>query len=531
MFTSGMKECSQKEIELKGITAKGLEKALEIIYTSRTTLENDDIFDVIAAASHLQVTTVIEFCEKNFLSSMTKTNFFDFISTAKLYHMTNALSQIDAFIAQNLLSISRANTLYLLSFEQIMNCLTKHNLAMREIDVFGVVWDWIQSDSAHARYAVELMQQIRFPLISPDDIVNKVQRIPDMMTQPELHSMVLAALNYHVVPHAQTLEKSRGTKIRNGTRRLVSVGGREIHPQPGLHDNVLVHDGIFGTQSIPTSQELTTLPSALSHMQAVEFNNFLYVLGGCTTQCAHGESAVNSVLRFDPRFNTWLQCTPMLKKRAYFFAGVVNDYIFAIGGKHKDGSLSSVEMYNPSTNSWTNAPPMLTAYHAHAGIVYHNSVYISGGYSNQHFTQDMQRFDATQGVWEDMAPMMTPRGWHVMVKVNSRFLVFGGCNLNANQQALSVLQSEMYDPETDQWTALSSLTLSHKEAACVPYLDYVCVLGGYNVQTKSGQKMVSKYDLVTGRWETIGSLPISMTGVCYCQMVLPSYTQSDVASP
>ena len=26
MFTSGMKECSQREIELKGVTAKGLEK-------------------------------------------------------------------------------------------------------------------------------------------------------------------------------------------------------------------------------------------------------------------------------------------------------------------------------------------------------------------------------------------------------------------------------------------------------------------------------------------------------------------------
>ena len=39
MFTSGMKETLQNEIELKGITAKGLEKVLEVIYTSRTSLE------------------------------------------------------------------------------------------------------------------------------------------------------------------------------------------------------------------------------------------------------------------------------------------------------------------------------------------------------------------------------------------------------------------------------------------------------------------------------------------------------------
>ncbi len=41
MFTSGMKECSQREIELKGVTSKGLEKVLEVIYTSTTTLEGE----------------------------------------------------------------------------------------------------------------------------------------------------------------------------------------------------------------------------------------------------------------------------------------------------------------------------------------------------------------------------------------------------------------------------------------------------------------------------------------------------------
>jgi hypothetical protein len=55
MFTGGMKESNQREIELKGITSKGLEKVIEVIYTSTTTLDGDDIFDVIAAATHLQV--------------------------------------------------------------------------------------------------------------------------------------------------------------------------------------------------------------------------------------------------------------------------------------------------------------------------------------------------------------------------------------------------------------------------------------------------------------------------------------------
>jgi len=54
-----MKESNQREIELKGITSKGLEKVIEVIYTSTTTLDGDDIFDVIGAATHMQVSVAI----------------------------------------------------------------------------------------------------------------------------------------------------------------------------------------------------------------------------------------------------------------------------------------------------------------------------------------------------------------------------------------------------------------------------------------------------------------------------------------
>ena len=383
MFTSGMKESSQREIELKGVTSKGLEKVLEIIYTSTTTLEGDDIFDVIAAATHMQVTPVIDFCEKNFLSGMTTCNFYDFINTAKLYSMTNALRQIDQYIAQNLLQISKEGTLHVLTYEQMQNCLRCDSLKLREIDVFQVAWDWLRQDPSREQHAEALMSQIRFPLISPTDLVNRVQSVEQMMCHPVLRDLVLSALNYHVVPHSQPVKKMLNTHMRNCTDRLVSVGGREIHPHPGLHDEVFVFDEKVTSSSLLNRKELATLPNALSHMQVVVFNNFLYVLGGCTTQCAHGESAVNSVLRYDPRFNLWHQVALMLNKRAYFYAGVCMDRIFAIGGKFKEGSLSTGESYDPERNVWELIVPMPSAYHAHAGAVYNQHIYISGGLQQQ----------------------------------------------------------------------------------------------------------------------------------------------------
>ena len=213
----------------------------------------------------------------------------------------------------------------------------------------------------------------------------------------------------------------------------------------------------------------------------------------------------------------------MMSRRAYFFAGAVGNHVYAIGGKFKDGSLSSAEFYDPETNRWELIPPMPSAYHSHAGAIHAGRIYVSGGYSNNHFTPDLQRYDPAAGQWEDMAPMLTPRGWHVMAAVGERLIVAGGCNLNASQQALPVLQAESYDPAIDQWTLIAPLTVSHKEASSVVYRGQIYVLGGYNVQTKTGQRAVSRYDAEAGAWEQIGTLPVSQTGIGYCVLPLPTY--------
>jgi len=91
------------------------------------------------------------------------------------------------------------------------------------------------------QHAVSLVANIRFPLIHPSDLVARVQAVDAMMKHSELRDMVLWALNYHVVPHSQPLRQNENTVMRCHEERLVSVGGREIHPHPGLHDEVMLY--------------------------------------------------------------------------------------------------------------------------------------------------------------------------------------------------------------------------------------------------------------------------------------------------
>ena len=62
MFTDEMKERSLSEICLNGVSAKGLEGLLDYAYTSRLSLNLANILDVLAAAAHVQVPTIIQAC-------------------------------------------------------------------------------------------------------------------------------------------------------------------------------------------------------------------------------------------------------------------------------------------------------------------------------------------------------------------------------------------------------------------------------------------------------------------------------------
>jgi kelch-like protein 9/13 len=217
----------------------------------------------------------------------------------------------------------------------------------------------------------------------------------------------------------------------------------------------------------------------------------------------------------------------MQDRRSYFFACSLNGNIYAIGGKNRDGAISSVESYDANTNAWMYVQSMPAVYHAHAGTVHNDKIYITGGYSQGHFTADLQAYSSLMDQWEDLAPMHMARGWHSMTEALGRLYVFGGCHLNLNQQAQAVQQTEFYTPDTDQWTIVAPLLNLHKEASCLKYSDFIFALGGYNIQSKCGQKLISRYDFKNDTWEDFGLLASGQTGVGYCILDLPSYSIQD----
>ena len=64
MFAHGMKESNQEVIELKdeSISAAALKIVLDSIYGGDLQVNDENVFEVLVAADHLQVTTVVQQC-------------------------------------------------------------------------------------------------------------------------------------------------------------------------------------------------------------------------------------------------------------------------------------------------------------------------------------------------------------------------------------------------------------------------------------------------------------------------------------
>lgn len=87
MLTSNIKECKEKTVELKGITANGLRIIVDFAYTGELKLNMPNVEDVLSAATHLQVSDAMNLCSKYLEASISVQNCVDILNIAELYSL------------------------------------------------------------------------------------------------------------------------------------------------------------------------------------------------------------------------------------------------------------------------------------------------------------------------------------------------------------------------------------------------------------------------------------------------------------
>ena len=208
-------------------------------------------------------------------------------------------------------------------------------------------------------------------------------------------------------------------------------------------------------------------PFELHHMQAVAYDDKLYVLGALTGGFPEEKSIAN-ILIYNPATDTWETGPEIPAQRKRGGSGVVvhNGLIYLIGGNnrgHMSGFVAWLDVFNPATGQWTalaDAPHARDHFHA---VVIDDQIYAAAGRMSSHDTGETMSltvsavdvYDIKTQRWHTLdTPLPTPRAGTAAVVINGQLVVIGGESL---RQVSAHNEVEAYNPATKQWQTWPAL--------------------------------------------------------------------------
>ncbi|KAM4614416.1 kelch-like protein 36 [Discoglossus pictus] len=527
MFTIGMREAHQKEVELVGASYIGLKAVIDFLYNSDLSLDGGNIDYILETAHLLQIWKVVDFCCEYLENEVSEENYLYLQELASIYSLERLDSYIDSFILQNYTTLSfTSNFLQNISIQKLCHYLSSSHVQHEcEHDLLQSALQWLTHSCERESQAYQVLQNIRFQVIPKSDILQRVKPAICSLLPKESNceALVEEALHYHNNIATQPLLQNTRSSLRTGVERLLFVGGEVSEHCLELSDDVCSLD-IQKEQWVSETQ----LPARRSHHCVTALGNFIFVAGGSFSRDNGGDAASSLLYRYDPRWNQWIKVASMNQRRVDFYLAAVADKLVAVGGRNENGALSTVESYCPQQDVWTYSAALPRFTYGHAGTVHKDFVYISGGHDYQigPYRKNMLCYDHRADVWEERRPMITARGWHSMCTLDDSVYSIGGSDDNLeSMERFDILSVECYSPQCNQWTRIAPLLHPNSESGVAVFDGKIYILGGYSWENTIFSKAIQVYDKDRKKWTKGPELPKAIAGVSACVCVLKSRTE------
>lgn len=208
-------------------------------------------------------------------------------------------------------------------------------------------------------------------------------------------------------------------------------------------------------------------PFEIHHMQAIDYEGKLYVLGAMTGGFPE-EPPLANVLIYDPALDVWSTGPEIPAHRQRGGSGVVlhEGLIYLVGGNtrgHMSGFVPWLDVFDPVSGTWTELPDAPHPRdHFHAAII-DGHIYAAAGRTSSHDTGEVMSltvgpvdvYDIANSRWSTLAaPLPTQRAGTATVAIDGKLVVMGGESMS---QVESHREVEAYDPATQTWLTLAPL--------------------------------------------------------------------------
>lgn len=265
-------------------------------------------------------------------------------------------------------------------------------------------------------------------------------------------------------------------------------------------------------------------PSPRFEPIAHSFGGKVYAFGGFKDSSWHVD---RTYVSYDPSTNTWKSLGTLPVGMAETHVGVADDgtYMYFAGGFAGDlqqgvspSQIASdkVWRYDPAANTWSLLTTLPFARGAGQLVCIGRTLHYIGGNPADRVTNIgdhlVLNLDNPSAGWTTAAPMTNPKDHFSAAVMNGKIYLLGG---EHGHDVLHQQQSDMqvYDPATDQWTALANLPIakSHMEGGTFVENGEIIFAGG-QIDNFNSTNRVFAYDPSADAWTELAPLPAYRQG-------------------
>ncbi|XP_030218736.1 actin-binding protein IPP [Gadus morhua] len=511
LFSVGMKELDKDEVQILGVEAGIFEVLLDFIYTGVINVSVENVQELMVAADMLQLAEVVSICGEFLQGHMEPSNCVGIFQFLEQIGCMDMLEFTENYIHVHFLEVCVADEFWGLSKDQLVRLLGSEELRVEEeYQVFSAAMGWLLQDvGPRRRHAVEVLEPVRFPLLSPRRLLKYIEGVADFSLRVALQTLLKEYMEVTKSPKENKPycvgEPSKMRPRRKARKYLYSIGGY-TRLQGGRWSDSRALSCVERFDSF--NQYWTTVSSlhqARSGLGVAVLDGMIYVVGGekdsmifdCTERydpvtkqwaavasltfprCGvsvcpcHGalyafggwigSEIGKTVERYDPEENKWEVIGSMAVPRYYCGCCELQGMMYVLGGISDDGlELCSAEVFDALSQRWRPLPPMATR-RAYVGVAaLNNCIYAVGGWNEALGSlETVEKYCPEEERWVEVASMCTARAGVSVAAVNGLLYAVGGRATSRDFSAPVTVDSvEVYDPHLDTWTEVGNMIAS-----------------------------------------------------------------------
>ncbi|XP_063153921.1 actin-binding protein IPP isoform X1 [Candoia aspera] len=463
LFAGGMKESSKDVVQILGVDANIFQILLEFIYTGIVSINESNVQELIVAADMFQLSEVVDLCCEFLKGQIDPMNCIGLFQFAEIIACHDLLEFTENYIHAHFLEIQNGDEFLALTKDQLTKILRSEDLSIEdEYQVFMAAMQWIMKDPGkRKKYVVEILDAVRFSLLSPQRLLKYIEAVPDFSLRVALHTLL---------------------------KEYCEIG-----------------------QS-PKENKMSSFLQATKARPRRKARKYLYAVGGYTRLQGGRWSdsrALSCVERFDTFSQYWTTVSSLHQARSGLGVTILGGMIYAIGGEKDSMIFDCTERYDPITKQWAAVASMN---HPRCGLgvcTSYGTIYALGGWVGAEIGTSVERFDPEENTWEVVGSMAVPRYNFGCCEIRGLIYVVGGIG----NEEIELCSVEVYDPISKRWSTLPEMGTRRAYLGVAALNDCIYAVGGWN-ETQGALSTVEKYSFEEEKWMEVASMKVPRAGVC-----------------